>query len=101
MTTVWYAPEGLASHELLSLHGKVLVHDNPREMEFLLANVKIKRLGTDLDRALAGRPHMLLRDHPDMTWVRWPLREEDFWMTGRITEAPIRNRRWRRHGRSS
>lgn len=91
----WFAPQGLVSGELLSLGGKVLVHDNEREVEFLLANVKVVNLGENLETALAGRPWMLLRDHPDMTWVRWPLREEDFWMQGRITEAPIRMRRRR------
>lgn len=93
----WYAMVGLVSGELLSLNGRVLVHENSREVEFLVANVRVVELGPSLEKALAGRPHMLLRDHPDMSWVRWPLQEDDFWMQGRITEAPIHTRRWTRH----
>lgn len=95
MTDHWYGMKGRVSHELLSVGGAVLVHNNPREVEFLIANVDVVDLGTNLDKALDGRPHMLLKDHPDMTWVRWPLRAEDFWMQGHITEAPLRYRRWR------
>jgi hypothetical protein len=93
--TDWYAAQGLVSGELLSLGGKVLVHDNLAELEFLLANVRAVSLGSNLDSALAGRPWMLLKDHPDMSWVRWPLRTEDFWMQGRVETAPIPMRRWR------
>jgi hypothetical protein len=79
-----FAIEGGASRELLTYGGRVIVHDNRRELEFLFpkyrdGQVRFVELEPEEGGKLKdGRPTMALRDHPDMDTVRWPLREEDF-----------------------
>lgn len=66
--------KGPVSGELLSSGGKVLVHDNPAELEFLFANMKVVELGS----MIPPEDTMSIKDHPDMASVRWPLNPEDF-----------------------
>lgn len=72
--TVLYAYVGPVSKELLTYQGRVLVHDNPDEMTFLVPAMRV----VALPRADLGRPLMRLRDHPDLAALTWPLRREDF-----------------------
>lgn len=65
---------GGRSGELLSYGGRVLVHNDRGEMEFLFPNQRVIRL-TD---GTLGQPEMRLRDHPGLSQVRFPLRREDF-----------------------
>lgn len=69
-----FALQGANSGELLSYGGKVLVHDNARELEYLVPRgakvVRCPRM--EEDQVLS------IRLHPDLATVRWPLRKEDF-----------------------
>lgn len=65
---------GPRSGVLLTFRGKVLVHHNKAEYEFLCPNARVIRI-TDGD---LGQPVMQLRDHPGLAAVEWPLRREAF-----------------------
>lgn len=75
-----YALKGHASGELLSYKGHVLLHPVRREVEWLMPAQTVVELSGNADQIAQrlGRPVMLLKDHPDMASVRWPLRKEDF-----------------------
>lgn len=65
-----YAIVGRNSGELLSWRGRVLVHDDKSEVEFLLPNERVVPLPSWIDESLT----MALKDHPDMEAVQFPLR---------------------------
>lgn len=69
-----FALLGGRTGELLSYGGRVLVHGNRHEMEWLFPNTRIVRV-TDGD---LGQPVMRLADHPGLQHVRFPLRRTDF-----------------------
>lgn len=66
-----YALRGSVSGELLTYQGRVLVHDNRSELEWLFPNERV----VPYDGTL---PTMPIAEHPDMAAVQWPLRKEDF-----------------------
>jgi hypothetical protein len=68
-----YGLVGAASGELLTHRGRVLVHGNRDELEYLFPNTRVVRL-SDGDIG----PTLPIRDHPDMASVKWPLRRKDF-----------------------
>lgn len=72
--TALYAYVGLASNELLTYQGAVLVHNDEAEMRFLVPNARVIRLPS----ADLGRPLMSLRKHPDLAAVEWPLERSAF-----------------------
>lgn len=65
--------KGPRSGELLSLNGRVLVHDNPHELEFLFLGIQTVPIGRNFDL-----PTMPVKDHPGLADVSWPLRKEQF-----------------------
>lgn len=70
-----YALETLGSKELVTFRGRIIFHDNPRELEWLLKGpFRI----IELPRHDLGRPLLRLRDHPDLAAVSFPLRKSDF-----------------------
>lgn len=69
-----YALYGEYTKDLLTFQGKVIVHNDKSEMEWLLPNSKIVRI-TDGD---LGRPVMKLKDHPSMTHISFPLKKSEF-----------------------
>lgn len=75
-----YALKGEISGELISYGGRVLVHDNRAEMEFLFPRAQIVQITVDSAGETGGRPTMPLKDHPDMGNVLWPL-ERNRWIT--------------------
>ena len=80
----WFALQGNISNELLSFRMCVMVHDNPYELGWIIANAKVVQMRGESPRDVAqwlGRRVMLLRDHPDLSHVRWPLDKNDFWDT--------------------
>lgn len=78
----WYALQGSVSSELLTFKMCVMIHDNPRELEWLITNARVVQMLGESPFDVAswlGRRVMLLRDHPDLSHVRWPLDKNDFW----------------------
>lgn len=75
------ALKGPRTGELLSYRGRVLLHDGPaEEVAYLLPTVTPVQLPGDAQRIAArlGRPVLMLRDHPSMASVRWPIDRRDF-----------------------
>lgn len=72
MTHKW-AMETIGSKELLSQNGKVIVHDNPRELAWVLRGpFKV----VELPKHGIGRPLVSLRDV--LPTVQFPLDTRDF-----------------------
>lgn len=72
---------GPRSGEPLSFRGRVLLHDGPpAEVEFLLPTVRTVAVRGSAASIAArmGRPVMMLKNHPDMASVRWPIDRRDF-----------------------
>lgn len=77
----WYASRGPASGELLSYRGRLLIHDSPDELEWLIPGFRAVPLRGDEPEEIAsrlGQPVMRWAEHPDMAAVRWPLNRKDF-----------------------
>lgn len=68
-----FAIVGDVSGDLLTLGGRVIVHPDRSEMEFLFPLARIVRL-SDGDNG----PILQLKDHPSMAPVQWPLNPKDF-----------------------
>lgn len=76
-----WAMVGDSTGEILSYGGAMVIHDNRYELEFLCPGVRVVEVqGSTVDHVATvyGRPAMLLREHPDMASVRWPLDRRDF-----------------------
>lgn len=71
---------GHATGDLLTLHGRPLVHDDLAELEYLIdtRTTRIVRVTPADLRARSPLEPMMLRDHPGLSHLRWPLRREDF-----------------------
>lgn len=67
-----YGLWGSVTSTWLTYQGRVVAHNSREELEFLCPGPKVRPLGGVPDDVL------MLRDHPEMSWVRWPLRREDF-----------------------
>jgi len=63
---------GRSTGQILSYNGRAILHDDRGEMEFLFPAEKI------IPVTCLENEFILLRDHPDMAAVKWPLRKEDF-----------------------
>jgi hypothetical protein len=68
-----YALVGPVSNDLLTHEGRVIVHNDRAEMEWLFPNTRVVRI-SDGDIG----PVLPLPDHPGLSQVRWPLSKEDF-----------------------
>ena len=70
-----YALQGAISRDLLTWNGKVLVHDNAAEMEFLFAGeVHV----IECPRDIPPEQTLDIRYHPQLASVTWPLTKEQF-----------------------
>lgn len=73
-----YALYGEHSRDLLTLDGRVLVHDNRDEMQFLLPNARVVPV-TEADlKARSPLPVLPIRNHPGLGHLTWPLDPKDF-----------------------
>jgi hypothetical protein len=70
-----YALQGALSRDLLTWNGRVLVHDNAAEMEFLFAgDVRV----IPCPRDIPPEQTLDIRFHPQLASVTWPLTKEQF-----------------------
>ena len=71
-----FAMIGEISGEALSYGGLILTHDDPAELSFLFTGIRgrVVELGGQFSEADC----MSIKQHPDLSQVRWPLRREDF-----------------------
>lgn len=69
--TLW-ALKSTCSPGVLTYGGEVLVHENRAELEFLFPH----RETVDVSNTVL--PKMPIKNHPELTGFRWPLRREDF-----------------------
>jgi hypothetical protein len=73
-----FALYGETTGDLLTLHGRPLVHDNRVEMAWLLPKARIVPV---TERDLVARsplPPLPLREHPALAHLSWPLRRGEF-----------------------
>lgn len=76
-----FALEGVVTKEILSYRGRMVLHHDRRELEFLFPGYKVVMLtGYSVQECAQhyGRPAMLLKEHPDMAAVDWPLNPRRF-----------------------
>lgn len=70
-----YALQGTTSRDLLTWNGRVLVHNNAAEMEFLFTgDVQV----IPCPRDIPPEQTLELRYHPQFAHHRFPLRREDY-----------------------
>ena len=70
-----YALQGALSRDLLTWNGKVLVHGDRAEMEFLVTgDVRV----IDCPRDIPPEQTIEIRYHPQLASVTWPLTKEQF-----------------------
>jgi hypothetical protein len=67
--------QGDVSKELISYQGRILVHTDPAEMEFIFSTgVKVVKCPDEITPDM----RMDIKTHPDLSSYRWPLRRGDF-----------------------
>jgi hypothetical protein len=70
-----YALQGAVSRDLLTWNGRVLVHDDRAEMEFLFAgDVRV----IECPGNIPPEQCLEIRYHPDLASIQWPLDRRDF-----------------------
>lgn len=65
---------GVATRDFLTYGGRILVHDNRAELEFLVPGTPVREVPPSIppDHCLP------IRLHPDLATVQWPLTKEQF-----------------------
>ncbi len=69
-----YGLYGPRSRDFLTCDGRILVHTNRAEMEWLFRNVTVR----EVPRTIPDELTMPLTAHPQLTGVRFPLSRKDF-----------------------
>lgn len=69
-----YAMWSPGAQSWITYNGRVLVHDNSGELEFLFPGATVRPIS-----GVAEADTLSIKDHPGMATVRWPLRRKDFW----------------------
>lgn len=72
MTTL-YGLWGNQSQSWLTRRGRVIAHTCREELEFLCPGPAVKPIN-----GIPAGEVLMIRDHPDMASVRWPLDRRDF-----------------------
>lgn len=76
-----FAIIGRTSGEILSYRGRMVLHHDRRELEYLFPGERIAMLTGYTREEVAhhyGRPAMHLKNHPDMAAVSWPINPKEF-----------------------
>lgn len=66
--------QGLISKELITFNGKVIVHNNRAEMEFLFVGVRV----IECPKEFESNQLIKVRNHPDFSSYLWPLSRNRF-----------------------
>ena len=74
--SVRWALEGPVSRDLLTWGGRVIVHDNRHELEWVTTGARVVQCPADIP----PEQTIALRWHPRFEGVSWPLRKEE-WRT--------------------
>jgi hypothetical protein len=69
-----YAMWGRHSQSWISFQGRVIVHDDKGEMEFLFPGSVVRPIS-----GLREEDMMTIKDHPGCIDFQWPIKREDFW----------------------
>ena len=69
-----YGLYGPRSRDFLTCGGRILVHTNRAEMEWLFLNVTVR----EVPRSIPDEQTMPLAAHPQLIGVRFPLNRKDF-----------------------
>lgn len=70
-----YALRGAVSRDLLTWNGRVLVHGDKAELEFLFTgDVSV----VECPRSIPPEQTLAIRHHPNLAAVQWPLTKEQF-----------------------
>lgn len=69
-----YGLWGPTSHDFLTFMGRVLVHDNRAEMEFLFPGAPVR----EVPKSFTSDMCFPIEHHPDLTNVRFPLTKDQF-----------------------
>jgi len=69
-----YALQGAVSRDLLTFGGRVLVHDNRAELEFLTDGARV----VECPRDIPPEQTLPIRHHPQFAAVQWPLDRRSF-----------------------
>jgi hypothetical protein len=69
-----YGLWGPTSREFITFTGRVLVHDNRSELEFLFPNCPIR----EIPPTFTSEQCFPIEQHPDMSSTRFPLNRKDF-----------------------
>jgi len=72
--SVRFALQGAVSRELLTYGGRVLVHDNAAELEFLTTGARV----VTVPRDVPDEQTLPISAHPCFAGVRFPLQRKDF-----------------------
>jgi hypothetical protein len=67
-----FAIWGANSQSWISYNGKVLVHGNRAELEYIFPGQTVRPIELREEEAMS------IKKHPQMSNVQWPLRREDF-----------------------
>lgn len=70
-----YALRGAVSRDLLTWNGRVLVHGDKAEMEFLFTG---DASVVECPRDIPPEQTLSIRHHPNLAAVTWPLDRKDF-----------------------
>lgn len=70
-----YGLYGANSRDFLTYAGRVLVHDDKAELEFLVPRGAAVR---EVPPSFPPDQCLPVRQHPGLSHLRWPLRREDF-----------------------
>lgn len=71
--TALYGLWGQHSSSWLTHRGRVIAHGSREELEFLVPGPEVKPIN-----GIPAGEVLMIRDHPNMASVRWPLDRRDF-----------------------
>lgn len=69
-----YGLKGNRSGNLITFGGRILVHDNENELQFLFPGTQVVRVSNSMPEEMT----MPIAAHPELTSVRFPLNRRDF-----------------------